>query len=154
MPDYIKWIRERVGHELIFLNASAAFVINDLGHILLLRRGDRAQETWGLPGGMMEIGESAEDTMRREVREETGLEVVVDKFLGVYTKDRYDTYPNGDRAYVILFVFICRPAGGMLCADGKEALELRYFDPGAIPATFRHQQVLSDYLNGREGVIR
>lgn len=154
MADYIRWIRERVGHDPIILNASAAFVVNDAGEILCLRRKDRMDEVWGLPGGMMEVGESAEEAMRREVREETGLEVNVERFLGVYTKDRMDTYPNGDTAYVILFVFVCRVTGGILTPDETEAAELRYMDPKLVPATFRHQTILRDYLEGRAGVIR
>ena len=154
MPNYIKWIREKVGHDPIILNAASAFVLNEQNQILLLRRADRTEEVWGLPGGMMEIGESAEETMKREVMEETNLEVKVNRFLGVYTKDRFDSYPNGDKAYVILFVFVCRISGGMLKADKKEASELRYFDPKNFPSTFRHKQALKDYIDGKEGVIR
>lgn len=154
MPNYIKWIREKVGHDAIILNAAVAFIINDRGQVLLMRRGDRVEEVWGLPGGMMEVGESAEEAMKREVLEESGLEVTIKKFLGVYTKDRFDSYPNGDKAYVILFVFVCRITGGILHADGIESVELRYFDIDNIPPTFRHKQVLEDYRANREGIIR
>ncbi|MFA7209129.1 MAG: NUDIX domain-containing protein [Parcubacteria group bacterium] len=154
MANYIKWIRERVGHDPIILNASAAFVLNDENQVLLLRRSDRNEEVWGVPGGMMEIGESAEDTMKREVLEETGLNVKVEKFLGAYTKDRFDSYPNGDRAYVILFVFVCRVIDGAPIANNEEAAELRYFDPDNFPSTFRHKQVLEDYKSNLSGIIR
>lgn len=154
MANYIKWIREKVGHSPIILNAAGAFILNEQKQVLLLRRADRAEEVWGLPGGMMELGESAEETMRREVREETGLEVEVDKFLGVYTKDRFDSYPNGDTAYIIFFVFVCHVIGGTLSPDPEEAAELRYIDPKNFPSTFRHPEVLKDYLEGREGIIR
>ncbi|KKU03894.1 MAG: Phosphohydrolase (MutT/nudix family protein) [Candidatus Giovannonibacteria bacterium GW2011_GWA2_45_21] len=154
MANYIKWIREKVGHDPIILNAAAAFVLNDQNQVLLLRRADRKEEVWGLPGGMMEIGESAEDTMKREVLEETGLIVNTEKFLGVYTKDRFDSYPNGDKAYVILFVFVCRVSSGALDANNEEAAELRYFDPDNFPPTFRHKQILKDYISNEKGIIR
>ena len=154
MPNYIKWIREKVGHDPIILNAAVALVLNEHNQVLLLRRADRTEEVWGLPGGMMEVGESAEETMKREVMEETGLHVKVDKFLGVYTKDRFDSYPNGDKAYVILFVFVCRAIGGTLDAVDGEAAELRYFDLKDFPSTFRHKQALKDYVDGKDGLIR
>ena len=92
--------------------------------------------------------------MKREVMEETGLEVKVEKFLGVYTKDRFDSYPNGDKAYVILFVFVCRAIGGTFDAVDGEAAQLRYFDLKDFPPTFHHAQPLKDYIDGKEGVIR
>ena len=59
MANYIKWIREKVGHDPIILNAAVALVLNEHHQVLLLRRADRTEEVWGWPGGMMEVGESA-----------------------------------------------------------------------------------------------
>ena len=72
MEDYIKWIRNKVGHEQIFLKFGTACVTYDHGHILLQKRS-ATEEQWGLPGGAMELGESAEEAAIREFREESGL---------------------------------------------------------------------------------
>ncbi len=65
----------------------------------LQKRQDNGQ--WGFPGGAMELGESAEQTVLREVLEETGYIVQVDDWQGVYTQYDY-TYPNGDEAQTML----------------------------------------------------
>ena len=124
--NYIGWIRERVGHEPIFLNFAAAFILNEQGQILLQKRSDA--HAWGLPGGAMELGESAEKAMLREVKEETGLVVQVDSFLGVYT-NYFHRYPNGDQAQTIALFFICSIIGGHLQSNQDETLDLRFFAP-------------------------
>lgn len=82
--DYIRYIRGKVGHDLIFLNFSGGIIYNERGEILLQRCGDRNQ--WGSPGGAMELGESIEETAIREIYEETGLNVEVEHLIDVYSK--------------------------------------------------------------------
>lgn len=153
MPNYIRWIRSRIGHENIFLNFSGACIVNEKGQVLLQKRGDF--NAWGFPGGALELGESAEEALIREVREETGLTVRVEKFIGAYTK-YFARYPNGDESQTILFAFLCTPVGGKLFADGKETKELAYFDKESIPELFneQHTDILHDYLSGASGVCR
>ncbi len=62
---------------------ASAIVVDDQGRILMQRRSDNSR--WALPGGVMDIGESTADTAVREVREETGLEVVPEYIVGVYS---------------------------------------------------------------------
>ena len=81
--DYIRYIRGKVGHDLIFLNFAGGIVYNERNEILQ-KRGDRNE--WGLPGGAMELGESLEETAKREIFEETGLNVEVEHLIGVYSK--------------------------------------------------------------------
>ncbi|MFE9797208.1 NUDIX hydrolase [Streptomyces goshikiensis] len=152
MPDYIGWIRSQVGNSLIQLNFAAACVVTEEG-VLLQRRGDDG--TWGLPGGAIELGESAAEAAVRETEEETGLKVRVDTLLGVYSKYRH-TYPNGDVVQPITMFFRCSVAGGQLGGKDGETLDLRYFPLSQVPplTNAQHQDALYDLREGRHGVFR
>ena len=68
--SYIEWLRERVGRRKIFLVFGTVVLRDENGRILLQRRTDF--DFWGLPGGVMELGEDIEACARRELLEETG----------------------------------------------------------------------------------
>lgn len=153
MGNYIQWIRERVGHEQIFLNFAAAFILNEKGELLLQKRGDK--HAWGLPGGAIELGESAEEATLREVFEETGLRVNIDAFLGVYTR-YFQEYPNSDQAQSIAIFFVCSIIGGELRIDHDETLDLQFFLPVDAPLLFNQQSqdALADFVQGKRGICR
>jgi ADP-ribose pyrophosphatase YjhB (NUDIX family) len=79
----------------------AGVVVREDGRILAIQRADNA--TWEPPGGVLELSETIEDGVRREVYEETGIKVGVDRLTGVYK--------NVSRGVVAL-VFRCHPEGG------------------------------------------
>ncbi|MFD7384204.1 NUDIX hydrolase [Streptomyces anulatus] len=79
----------------------AGIVVREDGRVLTIRRADNG--TWEPPGGVLELAEAPEDGVRREVYEETGIEVQVDRLTGVYK--------NTSRGIVAL-VFRCRVEGG------------------------------------------
>jgi ADP-ribose pyrophosphatase YjhB (NUDIX family) len=79
----------------------AGAVVREDGRVLAIRRADNG--TWEPPGGVLELSEAVEDGVRREVYEETGIKVTVERLTGVYK--------NVSRGIVAL-VFRCHPEGG------------------------------------------
>ena len=155
MTDYIKWLRSKVGHDPILLNAAGAFVTNERGQILLLRRGQgEKQNSWTVPGGIMELGETPREAAKREVLEETGLEVEIGDLVGVYTNTIPVTYPNGDACQMIDLFFTSRVVGGSIKVDGGELLEIRFFDTADRPTLFRPhvERALQDFEKGLHGL--
>ncbi|MGE6515924.1 NUDIX domain-containing protein [Lysinibacillus sphaericus] len=69
MNDYIKTMRQMIGHETLLTIGCGAIIEDDIGRILLQKRTDN--NIWGIPGGILEIGETFEETVKREVFEET-----------------------------------------------------------------------------------
>ena len=146
MSDYIKWIREKVGHDTIILNFSGAIITNEKGDILLQKRSG-GEDIWGLPGGAVEVGESIEEAAIRELKEETGLDIQVDYFIGVYSK-YFTEYPNGDKAQSICYLFKGNVVSGTLHCDHKETFDLRFFDRNHVPKLFlqQHTDMVNDFF--------
>lgn len=98
-------------------------VVLDGGRVLLVKRAhEPLKGEWSLPGGAVDVGETLDEAIRREVREETSLEVEVGPVVDVL--DRIRTDPDGRvRYHFVLVDFLCRPCGGALqCAsDAEEA---------------------------------
>lgn len=118
-----------------------AVIKDELGRILLQKRSDYGD--WGLPGGAMEAGESIEQTMIREVKEETGISVTDYNFITVYSGKRMEyTYPDGNEVVFVMFLFeVTIQANEMLLEDGKtlnfkddnkESLTLQFFEKEKI----------------------
>lgn len=141
--NYIQWIRSKIGHEKIILVFAGGCIRNEKGEILLQRRADSAK--WGFPGGAIELGETPQVAAVREVKEETGLDVVVGELLGVYTECNMK-YPNGDEAQSICMAYELKVTGGELRCDESETLELKYFSVDSTPDLFcrQHQELWED----------
>jgi len=111
--------------------------------VLLCHRRDF--DLWNLPGGGLEPGEAPWEGVTREVREETGLDVVVERLAGLYSK------PENDE---VVFSFVCRAVGGALCLT-DEADQVAYFAVDDIPANTSRKQVerINDVLDAlRTGI--
>jgi 8-oxo-dGTP pyrophosphatase MutT (NUDIX family) len=134
--DYIRWLRAHTGPALLPLVYATAIIQDSDGQILMQHRADFGAAWWGLPGGLLEPGESLEECLRREAWEETGLRIEPLRLMGSYSSLRYAvTYPNGDRVQQITACYLCRILDGSLNADGDEIVHQEFFPPNALPPT-------------------
>ena len=154
--DYIQNIRKKVGKDKIILNFTCG-ILSQSGKILLQKRADKG--TWGLPGGALELGESALEALVREFYEETGVEVRVEKLLNVYTKYS-DSYPNGDEAQVltILYLVSSETSISINFFTSDETLELGFFDHSDIQniaiVNQQHQDMINDFFENKFPIDR
>ena len=109
---------------------ACALVADDGGRVLLVRRaGDPDEGTWDLPGGFLEEAEAPLDALRRELLEETGLEIEPVEFFGAWL-DRYGDGP--DAPTTLDLYWTGRVTGGEAVA-GDDASELRWFPRNRLP---------------------
>lgn len=89
---------------------------------------------WCFPGGMMELGETAEVTAKREIYEETGIQVGDLKLCGVFSGERlFTTLSNGDQYYNVIICYISREYSGKFTNTDSEILDVRFFSSQDIP---------------------
>ncbi|MFG2350182.1 NUDIX hydrolase [Streptomyces phaeochromogenes] len=147
MKDYVADLRRLVGTRPLIFPGSSVVIVDTKGRVLLLERADTGG--WGLPGGIMEPGESFEEAGRREVKEETGLEIGVLDFLGVFSGAQYYyRYPNGDEVFNVTAVYLARiPQSAVITLDTAENSSWRFFCLKDIPDTViaPERPILAEY---------
>lgn len=115
------------------------------GRIVLVRRRDNGR--WGLPGGIVDWGEDVPTAVRRELAEETGLELTtIRRLVGIYSAPDRDP-----RFHSICIVVEVEVAGEMKPQDTLEVLDVQAFAPDTIPIgklSHDHDQQLQDYFTG------
>ena len=116
------------------------------GRIVLIRRRDNG--LWGLPGGMVDWGENIPTAVRRELAEETGLEVAqIRRLVGIYSAPDRDP-----RIHSICVVVEADVQGTMQVRDTLEVSDVQAFSPDSIPEgplAHDHRQQLQDYFRGQ-----
>ena len=115
------------------------------GRLVLIRRRDTGQ--WGLPGGIVDWGEDITTTARRELAEETGLELVkIRRLIGVYSSPDRDP-----RLHSIAVTLEVEVRGNLAVGDHLEIYEVSAFEPENLPLgnlAHDHDRQLQDYLAG------
>ncbi|MBM7776057.1 ADP-ribose pyrophosphatase YjhB (NUDIX family) [Actinokineospora baliensis] len=133
MKDYLRQLRAAVGTAPLILTGANVVVVDESGRVLLIERADT--HDWGLPGGLLDPGESLEDCGRREVFEETGVKVEELDLLGVFSgPEFYYKCPNGDEIHNVTAAYVARvPDGVAVSADLDEAFSARFFALDDLP---------------------
>ncbi len=145
---YIEEVRALVGHRRMIFCGSSVIVRNEKGELLLQQRAE-PEGRWCFPGGLMELGESAEDTARRELLEETALTLGRLELIGVYSgPEQLCRATNGDEWYVVNIAFTTDDYSGEPRVNDGESTALRWFTAEDIPDKLAatHRKILADYL--------
>jgi ADP-ribose pyrophosphatase YjhB (NUDIX family) len=121
----VRKLRAAVGHALLQLPSVSALTFDGDGRLLLIHNTDDGR--WAVPGGCVEPNESPEEAVKREMREETGLDVEPGRLVGVFGGPGFRVrYPNGDETSYVTAAFDCVVTGGTLRPDGEEAQDVRF----------------------------
>jgi len=152
---YIEDLRAAIGHRPVILTGSVVIICDEDGRILLQERS-YPRGKWGLPGGLMELGESTEETARREALEETGLTLGRLTLINVYSGAHYlCKAANGDEWYCVMIGYYTREFTGTPTVSDGESLSLVWVPPERLPdydIARTHRALLNDFLR-RDGII-
>ena len=111
--------------------------------VAVIRRNPPFQGMPALPGGFLELGETMEAAVVREVQEETGVRTRVVRLVGVYSDPARDP-----RGHTVTAAYALERVGGDLAA-GSDAKDLVLLDPDALPAmAFDHAKIVADWRRG------
>jgi 8-oxo-dGTP pyrophosphatase MutT (NUDIX family) len=141
--SYLGRIRNLIGKEKIIVVATRAVIRDHEGRVLFVRRTDNSK--WVMPSGALELEETLFEGMQREVKEETGLDVVAATPMAIYS------YPSsitayGDPYYQISVQFLVDEWSGTLLTETDETTQARFFDidEPLVGVAGHYQEVLDD----------
>lgn len=133
-PEYILDLRRAYGQGRLLLPGVSAVVLRDregTRQLLLGRRSDSGE--WALPSGIVEPDEQPAAALVREVAEETGVDIDVER-LALLSTDPEITYHNGDRCQYVSMTFRCRYRSGVAAVGDEESTAVEWFDTDRLPA--------------------
>ena len=152
--NYVKYLREMVGQSPVILVGSVV-IIHKNSMVLLQKRKENSK--WGLIGGLMELGESTEETAIREASEEAGIQLKSLKLCDVHSgKNSFIKVSNGDEFYSVSICYETSDYDGDVCINDDESLEFRYFNINNLPEYIvgSHESMINKYMeNSNESKI-
>jgi 8-oxo-dGTP pyrophosphatase MutT (NUDIX family) len=154
MSDYIRELRKLIGTRPIIMCGANVVILDNSGKILLHHRVDN--DSWDLPGGAMEIGESLEETAIREANEELGLACKRLKLFNIYSGEKlYYKYPNGDEVYNVTATYICKDFSGQIVVDESEGKDAKFFNINDIPERISPpvRMIIDDFILDYQKII-
>lgn len=146
-PVFTRMCMGELKHRFVLLqDGAAAIIVNNKGQILLQSRADR--DKWGLPGGCQELGERFQDTIIREIKEETNLDVKeedLELIEVVSGTSRRNSYPNGDVVINNTVLYCIKRYSGNLKWD-NESKDMRFWDINNLPVNQNDHDLIDIYI--------
>lgn len=139
--SYLGQLRKLVGTRMLITSGVNAVVRDDGGRVLLIRRRDNLE--WALPGGAMELEQSVYDCLVREVKEETGLDVISATLFAIYSEARFvrkDMW--GNYSQPLILAFRVDEWSGTLSTETDETVDARFVPAGQAPEPYA--EVMAD----------
>ena len=148
---YIMNLRKYIGHEPLIGLGATTLVFNDKKELLLNLRTDT--DTWGIPGGSMELYETIEETAVRELKEEADISADELELVTILSgKEYYFEYPNGDKMCTVIVLFkVLNYTGDIKIAD-SESKQLKFFSLDNLPSMESRAKAIIDKINS--GLIK
>jgi 8-oxo-dGTP diphosphatase len=123
-------------------------LINDENILLVLRGNQPFKDSWALPGGFVDYGETTEEAVKREMHEETGLHIEITELFDVYSDPSRDP-----RGHTISIVYIVRKIQGRL-KGGDDASDAKFFQVSDLPPlAFDHKKIIQDVIRRKKDEI-
>lgn len=145
-PVFVRLCMGVLKHKFVLLqDGAAAIIVNENGQILLQSRMDN--DRWGLPGGCQELGERFEDTVIREVKEETNLAITEDnlELIAIVSgNSRRNEYPNGDVVINNTALYCVKNYSGEIKWD-NESKDMKFFDLDNLPINQNDSDLIEIY---------
>ena len=129
---YCEDIREMIGNSPLIVVRPSVAILNNKGEILLSRYSGTA---WGIPGGILQLNESVEECIKRNVRENLGLMLNSLQLFGVYSGLELNTKPDDDEDeyHTVAIGYLCKDYEGELTPDENQAIEAEFFNLDQLP---------------------
>ncbi|MDQ0891392.1 ADP-ribose pyrophosphatase YjhB (NUDIX family) [Paenibacillus sp. V4I9] len=149
--SYIGKLRKVIGTQKIIENSVRAILLDEKGRALFIKRsGDKK---WGMPAGAMELDESVFDAMKREVKEETGLDVLKATLIAIYSSPTTQTFTDrwGNEHHIIEYLFRVDEWTGTLEKETDESVDAKFYPLDNLPEAStelfakHHERVFKDY---------
>ncbi|WP_129659598.1 NUDIX hydrolase [Rothia halotolerans] len=129
-PEFVLKLREKIGHDLLWMTGVTAVIFDEQGRILLCRRSDNG--AWTPITGIVDPGEEPAVTAAREAEEEAGVVVEVEGLAAVKSESPR-RFPNGDNVQFMDLTFRCRYLSGTARVNDDESTEVVWASPGELP---------------------
>lgn len=151
--DYWQSIRQAVGKETMIIPSAAGAIIHE-GKILLVRHN--VLKKWQIPGGLQEIGESIQQTVQREIKEELNLNLVAGSLIAIYSHPKWMIeFPDESKLQQLIFFFLMEGEISPINIQTSEIAAYQFFAPDEIPEDIFDccKQKISDWSQFQGQVI-